>query len=130
MGWLMQEIDAKGNLFFVDSYTTHRSIALNLARESGIPAVRRDVFLDSDRSPETLEREFERLKKLSRQRGMAVGIGHPYPATLEFLERELPKLAEQGFQLVGLREYLAQHADLRPVRNRAAGVEALHFASE
>jgi hypothetical protein len=130
MGWLMQEMNAQGNLFFVDSYTTHRSIALNLARESGIPAVRRDVFLDPDRSPRTLAREFERLKKLSRVRGMAVGIGHPYPATLEFLETELPKLAEEGFELVGIRDYVAQHADARKVRAAAAGGDFLQSVSE
>jgi polysaccharide deacetylase 2 family uncharacterized protein YibQ len=123
-------MNAQGNLFFVDSYTTHRSIALNLARESGIPAVRRDVFLDPDRSPRTLAREFERLKKLSRVRGMAVGIGHPYPATLEFLETELPKLAEEGFELVGIRDYVAQHADARKVRAAAAGGDFLQYVSE
>jgi hypothetical protein len=107
MGWLMEEIEAQGNLFFVDSYTTHRSVALAIARESGVPAVRRDVFLDPDRSPQTLEREFERLKKLSRLQGMAVGIAHPYPSTLDFLETELPQLAGEGYELVGIGEYIA-----------------------
>ena len=107
MSWLMEEIEAQENLFFVDSYTTHRSVALAIARESGVPAVRRDVFLDPDRSPQTLVREFDRLKKLSRSRGMAVGIAHPYPSTLEFLERELPELASEGYELVGIGEYIA-----------------------
>jgi hypothetical protein len=107
MSWLMEEIEAQENLFFVDSYTTHRSVALAIARESGVPAVRRDVFLDPDRSPQTLGREFDRLKKLSRSRGMAVGIAHPYPSTLEFLERELPELASEGYELVGIGEYIA-----------------------
>jgi len=110
MSWLMEEIEAQGALFFVDSYTTHRSIALALARESGVPAVRRDVFLDPDRSPETLRREFDRLKDLSRRQGMAVGIGHPYAATLGFLESELPKLAEEGYELVGIGEYVARQS--------------------
>lgn len=107
MGWLMEEISAHPDLFFIDSYTTHRSIALRLAREGGVPAARRDVFLDPDRRPATVEREFERLKRLARARGMAVGIGHPYPETLALLERELPALREQGFVLVGLRDYIA-----------------------
>lgn len=106
MAWLMQELATKGNLFFVDSYTTHRSIALELARENNIPAARRDVFLDADRSPQSLEREFERLKQIARRQGMAVGIGHPYPETLDFLERELPRLAGAGFELVGISEYI------------------------
>lgn len=108
MSWLMQEIRAQGDLFFVDSYTTHESIALELARETGVPAVRRDVFLDPDPEPATVAREFVRLKKLARERGMAVGIGHPYPATLALLERELPKLQGEGFRLVSISEYVTE----------------------
>jgi uncharacterized protein len=111
MSWLMQEIRAQGGLFFVDSYTTHESIALRLARESGVPAVRRDVFLDPDPEPATVAREFARLKKLARERGMAVGIGHPYPATLALLERELPRLAEDGFRLVSISEFVTEARD-------------------
>lgn len=106
MQWLMEEISARGNLFFVDSFTHHGSVALQLARENGVPATRRDVFLDPDPSAETVAREFERMKQLARERGRAVAIGHPHPTTLDVLERELPRLAEEGFVLVGVRELL------------------------
>ena len=104
MTWLMQEIAKREQLFFIDSYTTHHSIALQIARETGIDAVKRDVFLDPDRAPETVAREFERMKVLARQRGQVVAIGHPYPSTLELLERELPRLIEEGFELVSVSE--------------------------
>lgn len=107
MSWLMQEIKAQGPLFFVDSYTTARSIALDSARESGVPAVRRDVFLDPDKQPQTVEREFARLKNLARRRGMAVGIGHPYPATLSLLQRELPHLQDDGIDLIRISRYVS-----------------------
>lgn len=105
MRWLMEEIEARG-LFFVDSYTTRHSVALDIARETGVPATRRDVFLDSDPAPLSIAREFRRLKALARKRGSAVGIGHPYPNTLDFLEKELPTLERQGFRLVGIRHLL------------------------
>lgn len=110
MTWLMQEIRRRGNLFFVDSYTTHKSVALQLARESGVPAVKRDVFLDPDPSPATVEREFARLKSLARQNGAALGIGHPYPATLALLEREIPKLRDDGIKLVSVSEFVSWNA--------------------
>jgi polysaccharide deacetylase 2 family uncharacterized protein YibQ len=104
MQWLMEEIVDHEHLFFIDSYTHHESVALQIAHETGVDATKRDVFLDPDRSPETVAREFERMKVLAKQRGQAVAIGHPYPATLELLERELPRLAEQGFELVRVSE--------------------------
>ncbi len=104
MQWLMEEILARGGLFFVDSYTTHKSVALEIADEHDVAAVKRDVFLDPDRSPETVRREFERLIRLAERRGAAVAIGHPHDETLELLERELPLLAVRGIELVRVAE--------------------------
>ena len=103
----MEEIKQRGNLFFIDSFTTHESIALDLAREHGVPAVRRDVFLDPDPGKETVQREFARLKSLALKRGFALGIGHPYPITLEFLEHELPKLADEKIELISVSELVS-----------------------
>jgi polysaccharide deacetylase 2 family uncharacterized protein YibQ len=106
MAWLMQEIRKRDDLFFIDSYTTRHSVALQLAVESGIPAVRRDVFLDHERSVEGIRRALERLKAKARSNGYAVAIGHPFPETLDVLEQELPLLEEQGFELVSLSKLL------------------------
>lgn len=110
MKWLMQELGDRG-LVFVDSYTTHLSVALQIARENGIPSRRRDVFLDADPSPERIAAEYERLKRLARNRGVAIAIAHPYPQTLQFLETELPALTDEGYQLVGIGELLGVRRD-------------------
>jgi len=106
MRWLMEEIRARDDLFFVDSYTTAGSVAMQIATEAGVSAVRRDVFLDPDETPETVARQFERMKRMATKRGFVVAIGHPYKATLELLEKELPKLHEQGFELVTISELI------------------------
>lgn len=108
MQWLMEEIQARDRLFFIDSYTTHESVALQMAGELGVSARKRDIFLDPDPLPETVAREFERMKRLASQRGSVIVIGHPYAATLDLLERELPKLADDGFELVTVSELLQQ----------------------
>jgi len=118
MAWLMEEINARGDLLFVDSYTTHRSVALRLARESGIRSVRRDVFLDNDRDSDSIAREFERLKRLASLRGLAMGIGHPYPETLGFLEQALPLLDEEGFELVNVSDYVMLKNSPAPAERR------------
>jgi polysaccharide deacetylase 2 family uncharacterized protein YibQ len=129
MAWLMEEIRDRGDLFFVDSYTTHESIALRLAREAGVPAVKRDVFLDPDQTPGTVAREFARLKTLARQRGFAVGIGHPYPQTLTLLEDELPKLGDEGFELVSISSYVALK-NSQGIAAEAAPTKPLQQAAE
>ncbi len=100
MGWLMEEISTRGGLFFVDSYTTPRSVALRIARERGLPAARRDVFLDDEIEPGAIAAAFERLKSIARRRGSALGIGHPHRETLDFLERALPSLSAEGYEIV------------------------------
>ena len=104
MQWIMDSILCTADLFFVDSYTTHLSVAMQIAGESGIPAVKRDVFLDSSREPADIEREINRLKDLAREAGQAVAIGHPYPETLALLEDALPAMLEEGFDLVHVSE--------------------------
>ena len=106
MNWLMGALKARGGLFFVDSYTSDASVALQMAREHGVPSTRRDVFLDNVQTHTAIDKEFERLKKLARTRGAAVGIGHPYPVTLDYLERALPDLASDGIELVSVSELI------------------------
>ncbi len=106
MLWLMQELDKRDDLYFVDSYTTKTSIVQQIANENWVPNLRRDVFLDSDRDPAKILMHFKRLLKKARDNGIALAIGHPYPETLAMLEAELPKLAAQGIQLLPVSQLL------------------------
>jgi len=102
MAWLMDAINRHGGLFFVDSRTTEATVAQRVAEETGVPNLRRDVFLDNDQNPAAIARQFSRLLALARRRGSAVAIGHPHPATLRFLEQRLPQLREEGIELVSV----------------------------
>jgi polysaccharide deacetylase 2 family uncharacterized protein YibQ len=114
MKWLMEAIVKRDDLFFVDSVTTPDSVALQIAREHRVPSVRRDVFLDNEVTPPAIEAAFERLKARARANGAAVGIGHPYPETLAFLERALPALADEGFVLVPVARLLEKPESDKP----------------
>ncbi|MEM9689503.1 MAG: divergent polysaccharide deacetylase family protein [Pseudomonadota bacterium] len=100
MQWLMNRIGSTGDLFFVDSFTTHHSVAMDAAEKAGVPAVRRDVFLDHSRDPSQMRQQLERLKRRASSEGQAVAIGHPYPETMALLEEVLPELKAEGFELV------------------------------
>ncbi|SIT12100.1 divergent polysaccharide deacetylase family protein [Neptunomonas antarctica] len=99
MKWVM-DVAKSRSLFFLDSRTTRDSVAWEVALSEGVPALRRDVFLDNQQSVASLRQQFIRAVKLSRQHGYAVVIGHPYPVTTEFLEEAIPALDEAGIQLV------------------------------
>jgi polysaccharide deacetylase 2 family uncharacterized protein YibQ len=81
-------------------------VGLTAARDYGVPALRRDVFLDADPAPAAIEAQWRRLLARARAHGTAIGIGHPHAATLALLERELPELAASGVALVPLSALL------------------------
>jgi hypothetical protein len=100
MRWLMEELSGRGDLFFVDSFTSNASVALRFAREFGVPSIRRDVFLDHEPTWDAIAGEFEKLKRMARSRGVAIGIAHPLDITLSYLEFVIPTLRAEGFELV------------------------------
>ena len=91
MQTLMRELNQRG-LFFLDSRTTAETVAMDVASEQGVPALKRDVFLDHERHPQAIHRAFEKSIGVARRNGHAVLIGHPYAMTLDFLEERLRNL--------------------------------------
>jgi len=119
--WLMEELHAIGGLFFVDSYTAVESVALQLAQEAGIPAVRRHVFLDAEISHEGVRFQFARLVAHAQEHGYAVGIGHPHTATLEVLAAWLPEARKRGFALVPISAIVGHQIEVAQGRPGSAG---------
>ena len=97
MNALMSVISSHG-LFFLDSRTTARTVGMRVATDWGVPAVRRDVFLDHNRQLEAIDAAFRRAIAIANDRGYAIIIAHPHDITLQFLEKRLPTL--QGTTLV------------------------------
>jgi hypothetical protein len=121
MRWVMEALGERG-LYFVDSRTTAATQALRTARATGIPAAERDVFLDHEPKEAAIRAQFRNLLAEARAQGTAIGIGHPYPATLKVLRELLPEASRHGVEIVPLKEVLA-------VRNRWAlrdGTLAFH----
>jgi len=105
MQWLMRELKLQ-DLYFVDSLTTASSVAAETAGEFAVPNLRRHVFLDNQATFENLDFEFKRLLGIARAKGSAVGIGHPYPETLAYLEQALGTLEAEGVELITVSRML------------------------
>lgn len=82
-------------------------MAHKVARRKQILTSGRDVFLDNDPSFFEIDRAFHRLIQIARRNGTAIGIGHPYRNTLDYLEIALPQLQQQGIEVIPASNLLA-----------------------
>ncbi len=106
MKFLMAELKAR-NLVFLDSLTTPKSVAYATAREFGLRAGKRDVFLDNDSEhPDAIAKQLQELTHIAKEHGQAVGIGHPHPATIDELRKWLPAAAADGVEVVPVSRIL------------------------
>ncbi len=108
---LLKEIKKNG-LFFVDSLTTPKSVAYKMALQLGIPATRRDVFLDATLDVLSIKRRLETLKRWATHKGTAVAICHPYITTIMVLAKAMPEL-KRDFNVVPVSEVIRQQAHLK-----------------
>lgn len=99
MGTLMAALKARGMLF-LDSRTSGKTVAQDVALNTGIPGLRRDVFLDHDPSPVAVRAALLDVEKIAARQGFAIAIGHPKDATINALSEWLPDVQSRGFVLV------------------------------
>ncbi len=114
MDWVMSELD-RYPVYFVDSRTIASSIAGEVADAYRIPTLTRDVFLDHEQTEEYVDRQFKLLIKRARENGSAVGIGHPHKVTVDYLEKHLPMLDEQGIAVATVSGLWAMRNNNRPM---------------
>ncbi len=120
---VLAEIKARG-LLFLDSRTTPDTVALRVARRAGVPATRRDVFIDNAADGEAIAAQLSALEALARERGYAVGIAHPRPETLKALATWLPGLEDRGFALVPISAIVERVNASGPTAAEAPGAGA------
>ncbi len=89
------------NLFYIDSRTTTATVAYDAARRVGVRSAFRNVpFLDDVAQVSAVRKQLQRALHEAREKGEAVAIGHPHPATLQALSEVLPQASAQGVRLV------------------------------
>ena len=111
MKLVLARIGERG-LLFVDSRTVADTVGESLARRLGIPALRRDIFIDNDNDASEIAARLNELEALARERGFAVGIAHPRPVTLDVLEAWLPKALARGVVLAPISAIIGRGQDL------------------
>jgi len=94
--------------FFVDSVTSAGTVGVMAMGQEGVPATRRDVFLDEDGRPEEMRRQWATAIALAKERGEAVLLCHARRETHKALLELLPQLRREGIRPVTVEELLAQ----------------------
>ena len=87
-------------LFFLDSRTSAESLGYAMASAMGVPAARRDLFIDPIDEVAAVEDRLWALAALAGDQGQAIGIGHDREQTLLALQAVLPRLESRGHRFV------------------------------
>lgn len=88
------------HLFYIDSRTTAATVAYETAQSSRVPSAFRNVpFLDDVSELGAVRKQLELALRGAREKGEAVAIGHPHPATLQALREVLPRAESEGVHL-------------------------------
>jgi polysaccharide deacetylase 2 family uncharacterized protein YibQ len=93
--------------FFVDSVTSAGTVGFIAMEQAGVPATRRDVFLDDDGRPEEMRRQWAAAIALAKERGQAVLLCHSRRETRKALLELLPQLRREGIRPVTVEELLS-----------------------
>ncbi len=107
IGRVLQEVREKG-LYFLDSRTAVSTQAYRIAREMGVPAMERSVFIDAVYQESAIREELLRLLNIADQKGVAVGIGHCRSTTLKLLKIWVVQAQEKGYRFVYLSQVMPQ----------------------
>lgn len=101
MAWTMRFLKER-DVLFLDSLTTQRSQAENVANHYGVTALHRHIFLDNELSDEYISKQFMQMVRHAKKHKTAIAIAHPHPQTIETLSRLIPTLAKENIELVSL----------------------------
>lgn len=105
---------AQQKLFFLDSKTAGDSVAYQTAKNTGISALERHIFLDDSDLYADVERQFAAAVAYARKHGLAIMIGHPRKNSIAVLQKGLANLPSD-IQLVSMGS-LWRNEKVEPVK--------------
>jgi polysaccharide deacetylase 2 family uncharacterized protein YibQ len=87
-------------MYFIDSRTTGSSVAGSVAHSMRVKTASRNVFLDDVQDVALIRKQLDELATTAASHGVAIGIGHMHPTTMQVLTEDAPKLRAKGFRFV------------------------------
>jgi len=90
----------KRGLLYVDNGASARSLAPQLARDAGMPAVQATRIVDPVQNPQVIATSLEVLEETAASEAVAIGVASGFPVTVDALAAWTATLAEKNFVLV------------------------------
>lgn len=104
---LLGELKAK-KLFYVYSARSENYKFRQAADAAGTPLLGSDRVIDAGLSAETIDAELKALEEKAKESGYAIGMGRPYPVTIQRLSAWVKTLEGKGIELVPLSSLKAE----------------------
>ncbi|WP_052507376.1 divergent polysaccharide deacetylase family protein [Desulfonatronovibrio magnus] len=120
MSTALEIIGSKG-LFFLDSLTTPRSVAKDVAARKGVDFLKRHIFLDNIQDKQAILFQLSKAENLAIKQGMAIAIGHPYPETIQALQH-WSRIRNSNVEVVRISELLSAQKYSTATRNNAGRI--------
>jgi polysaccharide deacetylase 2 family uncharacterized protein YibQ len=98
---ILQALNARGLMFF-DSHAFGTDKVRDAARGVGIPFASSDLTVDADHAASAVDGQLAKLVAAARRDGRAIGVGGPYPATIDRIAAWADGLEHQGIALAPL----------------------------
>jgi uncharacterized protein len=95
---VLQELRDRG-LMFVDARSSLRSVGASQASEIGLPRAVNNRFIDIKAARSEIDQRLDELERIAKEGGYAVGIGSPYPVTIERVVLWAQELDSRGIAL-------------------------------
>ncbi len=105
MQWLMNVLK-KNKYIYVDSLTSIKSVAGEIANKNKIPFLKRDIFLDNNKDLEYISKKILELIAIAKKEGTALAIAHPHSNTIEILSKFLQNIDKYGVKLIGIESLI------------------------
>ena len=101
----VMEVCRDADFYFLDSFTSAKSVCERVAGECGVPFLIRHVFLEhGNRSKAGVKRQLRSAVEVAKARGSCIAIGHVGPEggkpTAEAIREMIPYFEEQGVEIV------------------------------
>ncbi len=96
---VLEEVKRQKKIY-VDSRTTNRSVAVEMARSLHVAIAANQVFIDANDNEDFIRSQMNKLADLAVQQGHVVGIAHLRKRTWRVLQEVMPQLANRGIEFV------------------------------